>query len=186
MKTQRFEAGRRDFLARTAAVSGGFMIGVNLSGTVYAADAAGTPEVTHWIVIQPDDTVVIRIARSELGQGSFTGLAQLVAEELECDWSKVRPEYADVNDHIRRNRIFGSMSTGGSRGIRESQEYLRKAGASAREMLVAAAAQEWNVPVAECKAAKSGISHSSGKTTTYGKMAAAAAKLEMPKEPKLK
>src|SRR5258706_3427190 len=193
MKTQKFETGRRDFLVRTAAVSGGFMIGLNLPGPVYAADAAGTPaaaagtpEVTHWIVIQPDDTVVIRIARSELGQGSFTGLAQLVAEELECDWSKVRPEYADVNDHIRRNRIFGSMSTGGSRGIRESQEYLRKAGASAREMLVAAAAQEWGVPAAECKAAKSVISHPSGKKTTYGKMAAAAAKLEVPKEPKLK
>jgi isoquinoline 1-oxidoreductase beta subunit len=91
-----------------------------------------------------------------------------------------------VNDHIRRNRIFGSMSTGGSRGIRESQEYLRKAGASAREMLVAAAAQEWGVPAAECKAAKSVISHPSGKSTTYGKMAAAAAKLEVPKEPKLK
>ncbi|MEO8159595.1 MAG: molybdopterin cofactor-binding domain-containing protein, partial [Betaproteobacteria bacterium] len=186
MKTQKFESSRRDFLVKTAAVSGGLMIGVNLSGTVYAADAAGTPEVTHWVVIQPDDTVVIRIARSELGQGSFTGLAQLVAEELECDWSKVRPEYADVNEHIRRNRIFGSMSTGGSRGIRDSQEYLRKAGASAREMLVAAAAQQWGVPVAECKAAKSVISHASGKSTTYGKMAEAAAKLEVPKEPRLK
>jgi isoquinoline 1-oxidoreductase beta subunit len=186
MKTQKFVAGRRSFLVKTAAASGGLMLGVNLSGTVQAADAAGTPEVTHWIVIQPNDIVVIRIARSELGQGSFTGLAQLVAEELECDWSKVRPEYADVNDHIRRNRIFGSMSTGGSRGIRESQEYLRKAGASAREMLVAAAAQEWSVPAAECKAAKSVISHPSGKSTTYGKMAAAAAKLDVPKEPKLK
>jgi len=186
MKPQKFEAGRRDFLVKTAAISGGLMLGVDLSGTVLAADAARTPEVTHWIVIQPDNTVVIRIARSELGQGSFTGLAQLVAEELECDWSKVRPEYADVNDHIRRNRIFGSMSTGGSRAIRESQEYLRKAGASAREMLVEAAAQEWGVPVAECKAAKSVISHPSGKSTTYGKMAAAASKLEVPKEPKLK
>src|SRR5258706_960373 len=186
MKPQKFEAGRRDFLVKTAAVSGSLMIGVNLSVTVKAADAAETPEVTHWIVIQPDDTVVIRIARSELGQGSFTGLAQLVAEELECDWSKVRPEYADVNDHIRRNRIFGSMSTGGSRGIRDSQEYLRKAGASAREMLVAAAAQEWGVPAAECKAAESVISHPSGKKTTYRTMAAAAAKLEVPKEPKLK
>jgi len=186
MKPQTFVAGRRDFLIKTAAVSGGLAVGVNLSGNVLAADAPAIPEVTHWIVIQPNDIVVIRIARSELGQGSFTGLAQLVAEELECDWSKVRPEYADVNDHIKRNRIFGSMSTGGSRGIRDSQEYLRKAGASAREMLVAAAAQEWGVPVAECKAAKSVISHSSGKSTTYGKMAAAAAKLEVPKEPKLK
>src|SRR5258706_1660365 len=174
MKTQKFETGRRDFLVRPASVAGGFMIGVNLSGTVYAADAAGTPaaaagtpEVTHWIVIQPDDTVVIRLARSELGQGSFTGLAQLVAEELECDWSKVRPEYADVNDHIRRNRIFGSMSTGGSRGIRESQEDLRKAGATAVDMQVAAAAQEGGVPAGECKAVTAGLSHPCGRQTAY-------------------
>ena len=177
MKTQKFKAGRRNFLVKTAAASGGLMLGVNLSGSVLAADGSATPEVTHWIVIQPNDIVVIRIARSELGQGSFTGLAQLVAEELECDWGKVRPEYADVNEHIRRNRIFGSMSTGGSRAIRESQEYLRKAGASAREMLVAAAAQEWGVPAAECKAAKSVISHASGKSTTYGQMAVQASKL---------
>jgi isoquinoline 1-oxidoreductase beta subunit len=186
MNKQTFKAGRRDFLVKSAAVSGSLMLGVDFSGMVWAADTPGTPEVTHWVVIQPNDLVVIRIARSELGQGSFTGLAQLVAEELECDWYKVRPEYADVNEHIRRNRIFGSMSTGGSRSVRESQDYLRKAGASAREMLVAAAAREWGVPSAECKAAKSVISHPSGKSITYGKIAAAAAKLEVPKEPKLK
>lgn len=186
MNTTTFKAGRRDFLVKTAALSGGLMIGVNLAGTVQAADAAGTSEVTHWIVIQPDDTVVIRVARSELGQGSFTGLVQLVAEELECDWGKVRAEYADVNEHIRRNRIFGSMSTGGSRGIRDSQEYLRKAGASAREMLVMAAATQWGVPAAECKAQKSVISHPSGKQVSFGQVALAASKLEIPKEPKLK
>src|SRR6185436_10648521 len=186
MKAQTFNAGRRDFLVKSAAVSGGLTLGIHLSGNVLAADAPAITEVTHWIVIQHNDVVLIRIARSELGQGSFTGLAQLVAEELECDWSKVRSEYADVNDHVRRNRIFGSMSTGGSRSIRESQEYLRKAGASAREMLVAAAAQEWGVPAAECKAARSVISHPSGKSTTFGKVAAAASKLEVPKEPKLK
>ena len=147
---------------------------------------AQVPEVTHWIVIQPDDTVVIRIARSELGQGTFTGLAQLVAEELECDWSKVRPEYADVNEHVRRKRILGSMSTGGSRGIRDSQEYLRKAGAAAREMLVAAAAQEWGVPAAECSAAKGVITHRRASAATFGKVAAAAAETRVPKEPKLK
>jgi isoquinoline 1-oxidoreductase beta subunit len=186
MKPQTFQVTRRDFLIKSAAVSGGLVLGVDLSGTVLAGDESANPEVTHWVVILPDDTVVIRIARSELGQGSFTGLAQLVAEELECDWSKVRSEYADVNEHVRRNRIFGSMSTGGSRSIRESQEYLRTAGASAREMLVTAAAQEWGVPAAECKAMKSVITHPSGKRTTYGKMAAAASKLEVPKTPKRK
>src|SRR5579859_7385220 len=88
MRQQTFKAGRRDFLVKSAAVSGSLMLGVDLSGMVWAADAPGTPEVTHWVVIQPNDMVVIRIARSELGQGSFTGLAQLVAEELECDWSR--------------------------------------------------------------------------------------------------
>ena len=165
------------------------MLGVRLPSSAQAADshAAGGPELTHWIVIQPDDTVVIRIARSELGQGTFTGLAMLVAEELECDWSKVRAEYADVNEHVRRNRIFGSMSTGGSRGIRDSQDYMRKAGAAAREMLVAAAAQQWGVPAAECSVAKGVITHApSNRSTTFGKVAAAASQLEVPKEPKLK
>ncbi|HEX4985258.1 MAG TPA: molybdopterin cofactor-binding domain-containing protein [Burkholderiales bacterium] len=186
MGTMAFSAPRRDFLKKTAAASGGLVIGVGLCGIVRAADDAALAEVTHWVVIRPDDTVVIRIARSELGQGSFTGLAQLVAEELECDWGRVRPEYADVNEHVRRNRIFGSMSTGGSRAIRDSQEYLRKAGASAREMLVAAAAAQWGVPASECTARASVISHPSGKRTTYGKVAAAASRLEIPKEPKLK
>ena len=186
MSMKTFEAGRRDFLVKSAAVSGGLVLGFHMPAFAQAAEGASAPEVTHWIVIQPDDTVIVRIARSELGQGTFTGLAMLVAEELECDWSKVRPEYADVNMHIKRNRIFKDMSTGGSRGIRDSQEYVRQAGAGAREMLVAAAAQEWGVPASECTAAKSVITHPSGKRTTYGKVAAAASKLEVPKEPKLK
>jgi isoquinoline 1-oxidoreductase subunit beta len=178
---------RRDFLVKSAATTGALVIGFQLPGLARAATGAGgAPEVTHWIVIQPDDTVIVRIARSELGQGTFTGLAQLVAEELQCDWSKVRAEYADVNMHIRRNRIFKDMSTGGSRGIRDSQEYVRQAGAAAREMLVTAAAQQWGVPASECRAQNGVISHPSGKRTTYGKVAGAAGKLEMPAAPKLK
>ncbi len=187
MKSTLENSGRRDFLVKSAATSGALAIGFTLPGIGNAAtgqDAAA--EVTHWVVIQPDDTVVIRIARSELGQGSFTGLAQLVAEELQCDWSKVRPEYADVNMHIKRNRIFGSMSTGGSRSIRDSQDYIRKAGAAARQMLVAAAAREWGVPASECRAQDSVISHVSGRTTTYGKVAAAAATMEVPTDIVLK
>jgi len=184
---QTIDSNRRDFLVKSAALTGGLMIGVRLPGAAQAAAGSAAPEVTHWVVIQPDDTVVVRVARSELGQGTFTGIAQLVAEELECDWSKVRAEYADVNEHIRRNRIWGSMSTGGSRGIRDSQGYVRKAGAAAREMLVAAAAQEWGVPASECSVAKGVITHqATGRTTTFGKVAVAASKLEAPKEPKLK
>jgi isoquinoline 1-oxidoreductase beta subunit len=184
--TQSIHTGRREFLVKSAALTGGLVIGVRLPAEALAAQG-GAPEVTHWIQILPDETVVVKIARSELGQGTFTGLAQLVAEELECDWSKVRAEYADVNEHVRRNRIWGAMSTGGSRGIRDSQAYVRKGGAAAREMLVAAAAQEWGVPASECSVAKGVIKHgASGRTTTFGKVAAAASKLEPPKEPALK
>ncbi|MGH8676764.1 MAG: molybdopterin cofactor-binding domain-containing protein, partial [Burkholderiales bacterium] len=185
--TQIIDTNRRDFLVKTIAVSGGLMLGIRLPTQAQAANTAQGPEVTHWVVIQPDDTVVIRIARSELGQGTMTGLAQLVAEELECDWSKVRAEYADVNEHVRRNRPWGSMSTGGSRGIRDSHEYVREGGAAAREMLLAAAAQQWGVPAAECRAAKSVITHTaSNRKTTFGKVASLASKMEVPAKPKLK
>ncbi len=149
--------------------------------------ADGSPEVNAWVVIRPDDTVVIRIARSEMGQGTLTGLAQLVAEELECDWSKVTTEFPTPGQSVARKRAWGDFSTGGSRGIRTSQEYVRKGGAAARMMLVQAAANEWKVPAAECSAANSVITHTpSGKTTTYGKVVEAAAKLEPPAEVKLK
>ena len=129
-------------------------------------------EVDAWVVIRPDETVVVRIARSEMGQGSMTGLAQLVAEELECDWSRVTAEFPTPGENLSRQRVWGSFSTGGSRGIRESQDYVRKGGAAARTMLVQAAATAWNVPAAECTAANSVITHRpSGRTTTYGKVA---------------
>ena len=138
-------------------------------------------------MIQPDDTVVIRIARSEMGQGTLTGLAQLVAEELECDWSKVTTEFPTPGENAARKRVWGNFSTGGSRGIRESHEYVRKGGAAARDMLIRAAAAEWSVPPGECSAANSIITHTpSGRTTTYGKVAEAAAKLDPPSDVVLK
>jgi isoquinoline 1-oxidoreductase beta subunit len=138
-------------------------------------------------VIRPDDTVVIRIARSEMGQGTLTGLAQLVAEELECDWSKVTTEFPTPGQSVARKRAWGDFSTGGSRGIRTSQDYVRKGGATARVMLIQAAADEWKVPASECAAANSVITHTpSGKTTTYGKVVEAAAKLTPPADVKLK
>src|SRR4029077_1846825 len=91
-------------------------------------------EVGAWVVIKPNDEVVIRIARSEMGQGTLTGLAQLVAEELECDWTKVKTEYPTPGQNLARKRIWGDMSTGGSRGIRGSQEYVPKRGADSRSM----------------------------------------------------
>ena len=184
MSTSVQRTSRRTFLKQSAALTGAFALGIQ--GHSAMAAAGNAPEVTHWVVIQPDDTVIIRIARSELGQGSFTGLAQLVAEELECDWSKVRPEYADVNEHMRRKKIWKDMSTGGSRGIRDSHEYVRKGGAAAREMLIAAAAKQWNVPASECKAQNSVVTHASGKRATYGQLASLASSMPVPEDPKLK
>ena len=183
------QMNRRAFVIGAAAVGGGaaFTFNIPLGGPSVALASDGTPEINAWVVIRPDDTVVIRIARSEMGQGTLTGLAQLVAEELECDWSKVTWEYPTPGQSIARKRAWGDFSTGGSRGIRMSHEYVRKGGASAREMLVQAAANEWKVPAAECTAANSVITHKgSGRTTTFGKVAAAAAKLEPPKDVKLK
>ena len=175
--------GRRGFLASTTA-AGAFSLGFSFPWA--SAQAAEVQELNAWVVIHPDDKVVIRIARSEMGQGTLTGLAQLVAEELECDWSKVTTEYPTPGENVRRNRIWKNYSTGGSRGIRESNQYVREGGAIAREMLIAAAAADWKVPAAECKAADSKVTHSSGKSATYGQLAAAAAKLEPPKDVKLK
>ena len=178
---------RRSFIVGTAAVGGGLVLGLNipfgpLGGSVVRAQD-GSPEITAWVVIRPDDTVVIRVARSEMGQGTLTGLAQMVAEELECDWSKVTTEYPTPGQSVARKRAWGDFSTGGSRGIRESHQYVRQGGATARTMLVQAAADGWKVPAAECSAANSVITHQpSGRTTTYGKVAEAAAKLTPPAE----
>ena len=129
--------------------------------------------------IKPDDTCVIRIARSEMGQGTLTGLAQLVAEELECDWKKVTTDRSRPGQNLARKRVWGEMGTGGSRGIRTSQDYVRRGGAAARMMLLQAAADQWKVPVGELTVADGVITHAASKrTTTYGKVAAAAAKLD--------
>jgi isoquinoline 1-oxidoreductase beta subunit len=179
---------RRSFVIGTAAVGGGLALGLNIPLGGRAVRAQGSsPEVTAWVVIRPDDTVVIRIARSEMGQGTLTGLAQMVAEELECDWSKVTTEYPTPGQSVARKRVWGDFSTGGSRGIRDSHEYVRKGGATARVMLVQAAADGWGVPAAECSAASSVITHRpSGRTTTYGKVAEAAAKVTPPANVALK
>jgi isoquinoline 1-oxidoreductase subunit beta len=179
---------RRSFIVGTAAVGSGLALGLEIPFGAKAARAqAATPEVNAWVVIKPDDTVVIRVARSEMGQGTITGLAQMVAEELECDWSKVTTEYPTPGQSVARKRIWGDFSTGGSRGIRTSHEYVRKGGATARMMLVQAAANGWNVPVSECTAANSVITHKpSGRSTTYGKVAEAASKLTLPENPPLK
>jgi isoquinoline 1-oxidoreductase beta subunit len=186
--TQIPKFARRSFLGGVAAIGGGLSLGFRVPWGPAAAGAANLPpEINAWVVIKPDDTVVIRIARSEMGQGTLTGLAQLVAEELECDWSKVTTEYPTPGANVARKRVWANFSTGGSRGIRESHEYVRQGGAAARDILIRAAAAGWGAPAAECSAANSVITHKpSGRTTTYGKVAEAAAKLDPPKDVKLK
>ena len=188
MGTEREAAlSRRAFLGTATAIAavptGAFVFGFPTSATAQGA----TPEINAWVVVHPDDRVVIRIARSEMGQGTLTGLAQLVAEELDCDWTRVSTEYPTPGQNLARNRVWGNFSTGGSRGIRESHDYVRKGGAAARMMLVQAAAEQWKVPVAECTAAASVVTHAgSARRATYGQLSAAAAKLAAPTDVKLK
>ena len=183
------QVNRRQFLGTAVAASaasaaaGAFVLGFPTQAAAQGAAA----EITAWVVVKPDETVLIRIARSEMGQGTLTGLAQLVAEELACDWTRVTTEYPTPGQNLARARIWGNFSTGGSRGIRESQLYVREGGARARLMLVQAAADGWGVTAAGCQAAKGVITHpASSRRTTYGAVAAAAAKLEPPKTVSLK
>ena len=184
---------RRSFVIGSAAAGTGLAVGLQLLSTdAKAADStapfnAKAAEIGVWVVVKPDDTIVIRMARSEMGQGTITGLAQLVAEELECNWKKVTYEYPTPGESVRRKRAWGDFSTGGSRGIRTSHEYVRKGGAAARMMLVQAAANDWKVPVSECAAANSIITHKpSGKKVSFGQVADAASKLPVPTEIALK
>ncbi len=175
---------RRHFVISAAA--GAFALGMKPPSV--SAQMAATPgEVGVWAVVHPDDTVVVRIARSEMGQGTLTGLAQLVADEMDADWKHVRAEYVSPEENLARKRAWGDMSTGGSRGIRSSVDYVRKGGAAARAMLVQAAAQQWAVPVGDCSAAASVITHGpTGRTLRYGEVAAAASRLPVPENVSVK
>src|SRR5919197_1276915 len=191
------EISRRHFLISTAAVGGALVLGFHVpSRTAQAANVASEPwtppmeggqEVNAWLIIGSDDSVIIRVAQSEMGQGVFTSMPLIVAEELGCDWTKVRAEYASANRSLRENRVYQRMATGGSRAVRASREYLQQAGASARARLIAAAAQQWGVPASECKAENGTVVHAASKrTVNYGAVAAAAASVKLDAEPAIK
>ncbi len=184
---------RRKFIVGSAAAGGGLALGMQLqfgvSPGIATAEAAGVAgganagvaEVNAWVLVRPDETCVIRVARSEMGQGTLTGLAQLVAEELQCNWKNVTTESPTAGQNYARKRVWGEMGTGGSRGIRTSEDYVRRGGAAARIMLVQAAADAWQVPVSELTVSEGVITHApSGRKTTYGKVAAAASRLTPP------
>jgi isoquinoline 1-oxidoreductase subunit beta len=188
---------RRQFLMTTSVVGGAFVLGFALpSRRVQAATIAEKPwtspatggaEVNAWLIIGSDESVTIRVAQSEMGEGVFTSMPMLVAEELECDWTKVRAEYASVNRSVRENRVYQRMATNGSGAVRRSRQYLQQAGASARARLIAAAAQQWGVPAGECLAENGKVIHAaSGRQLTYGAVAAAAAQVKLEAEPAIK
>jgi isoquinoline 1-oxidoreductase beta subunit len=182
---------RRKFIVGSAAAAGGgFALGFHVPfglSEAQAQNSAAATEVNVWVAIKPDDTCVIRIARSEMGQGTLTGLAQLVAEELECDWKKVTTEGVTPGRNLASKRAWGEMSTGGSRGIRTSQDYVRRGGAAARIMLLQAAADQWKVPVSEITVSDGVVTHAASKrTTSYGKLAAAASKVAPPDQKAIK
>ena len=196
--TRHEKLSRRDFVISAATASGGLALGLFVPGfpalaapayknPAFAGDAADPREVNAWVVIEPDDTVTLRCPMAEMGQGTGTGLPMLLAEELECDWSKVKVEFSSVNRNIRENGIYGDQMTAGSRGIRTSWPYVQQAGASARARLIQAAAQKWDVPVSECAAAKSVVTHkASGRRLRYGELVGDAAKVKLAREPAIK
>ena len=192
MKTpmQHVDISRRRFVIGGLAGSAGLSLGLYLPMACAKSqlpDSTVGAEVNAWVVIAEDDSVTIRVARSEMGQGTLTGLVQLAAEELECDWDTVNWEFPSPGQSLARGRPWGNFMTGGSRGIRDSHQYVREGGALARELLIAAAAQNWSVPAAECKASSGVITHMpTGRSTTFGAVAALAATLTPPETVALK
>src|SRR5277367_5971632 len=188
---------RRDFILTAVSLAGGLMIGIGAAPRSVDAAAISTQpwsdndhaphEIDAWISIDPDDSVLIRYQRSEMGQGSMTALPMMITEELQCDWSKVRIEYASANRSVREQRVYGNMYSHGSMSVRESQKMVQQVGASARQRLIAAAAARWDVPATECAATQSVVTHlPSGRTLRYGEIAAEAAKVKLAKEPAIK
>ena len=171
---------RRAFVLSSAAAGTGLALGFHFPAGAQSA-GADSPEVNAWVVVQTDETCIVRVARAEMGQGTHTGLAQLVAEELDCDWSRVKVQMISPGQNLARKRVWRDMSTGGSRGIRGSQDYMRQGGAAARTVLLQAAANQWGVAVGEVTVSKGVITHTgSGRKLSYGQVASAAAKLTPP------
>lgn len=185
------DSSRREFIKGSAALMGGLVIGFYLpmkGGRAYAADVPPKPVYppNAFIRIAPDDSITIVVNKSEMGQGVYTSLPMLIAEELEADWSRIRVEPAPVAA-VYNHTGYGMQMTGGSSSIPSSWEQLRRVGASARVLLIRAAAQQWSVPENECRAENSQVMHAkSGKKSSYGKLADAAAKLPLPDNVELK
>jgi isoquinoline 1-oxidoreductase beta subunit len=183
---------RRQFL-KTSATAAGLLIAVQLplGRTAHAVGSGASDgkrfEPNAFVRVTPDNWVIVIVKYHEMGQGTTTGIVTVVAEELDADWARVRTEYAPSNPKLYNNLAYGPVQgTGGSNAMRGSYEQMRNAGATARAMLVSAAAQTWKVPEGEIAVSKGVITHKSGKRASFGDMAMAAAKLPAPKDVKLK
>jgi isoquinoline 1-oxidoreductase beta subunit len=176
---------RRDFLKAGALLGGGLILGVSLPSIAPAKGKAEAASLNAFVRIGTDETVTIVVNHSEMGQGVYTSLPMLVNEELDADWAKVRLEAAPV-DPVYNHTAFGTQMTGGSTSVWSEYDRLRQMGAAAREMLIAAAAQQWKVDPSTCKAEKGKVIHAGGKALSYGKLAKKAAAMPVPKDVKLK
>jgi isoquinoline 1-oxidoreductase beta subunit len=180
------QTSRRSFLKVGAAASGGLLMALHLPGTLGQAMAAGTVSTPNaWVHIADDNTITIQVAHSEMGQGVYTSMPMLVAEELNVDLNQVKVTIAPP-DAAYVNALLGAQITGGSTSVRASWDKLRVAGAQVREMLKAAAALEWNTDVGSIKADKGVLTGPGGKKATYGQMASAASRMPLPEKPSIK
>jgi isoquinoline 1-oxidoreductase beta subunit len=184
--TEQFTLSRRGFLASAAATTGGLALGFPLGANAQQLNDLARPEINAWVVVQPDNTVVVRVAKIEMGQGTLTGLVQLVAEEMDADWDTVTWSYPTPGENVARERVWGSFGTFGSQGIRTSQEMVRQGGAAARAMLLQAAANRWGVDVGEISVARGVITGPGGETLTYGDVAEDAVEMDVPESVELK
>src|SRR6266852_1868101 len=168
------EIDRREFLVTTAAVAGGMALSIYVPDALAAETgsagnlvnarpwlppAEGGVEVNPWIVIGPDDRVLIRVNQTDLGQGVLTSNPMMICEELECDWSKVHSVYADPNRHVNEKNLYDHLETKASSSVRLGRVLYQQAGASARERLKAAAAEMWGVPVADVQTKNGVLNH---------------------------
>lgn len=176
---------RRTFLKLTAGAAGGLLLALRLPGQ-QAMAAAGDTFAQPFVHIRADNTILVLSKHLDKGQGIATGLATLVADELDAAWEQVSVEFAPANAELYKNLFFGMQGTGGSTAMANSFQQYRQAGATARAMLVSAAAKAWNVPAAEIKVSAGALSHASGKTATFGEMAGAAAAEAIPQDVSLK
>ncbi len=186
MRARPMNTSRREFLKTSAMAGGGLIIGFTLPGAARLAQGAGKEaRISAYLRIASNNEITVVCGLSEMGQGVHTAIPMLVAEELDADWSRVRVEQAGV-DQAFANPIFGMQATGGSTSVRGHWEPMRKAGAAARAMLIAAAAETWKADAADCRTEKGVVIHKSGRKLSYGQLAEKAAKLTPPKDVKLK